>query len=468
MTANNDNKPVFRLARINEAGSPGQNEIVMLNEGPGGGGMSRREFIGAGITAAAAVAFLSACGRGQNPPVRMVSSGEANRVGARAALLNAHKNGVNSVFISSDGKWLASGGADKTVKLWDLPAQLFVKKMEGHKGDVHSVIITPGGSDAIISGSADNTVKIWSLPDGDLRGTLEDHKRAGQTLCASPDGTILASGSGDGMVLLRTETGTKTLGRHRTRVVSICISPNGKWMASADASSEIKIWSLPSGALIETLDLGQRSSVFLCASPDSKLLVTAGHDKYIRLWRMPGGELAQMMRATTGFGNFSSVCMSPDGKLLAAGTSNATITLWNLPDGKLLKTLIGHMASVNSVCISPDGKLLASGSTDKSIRLWSLDDGGTFVSGLVDLADTPDSVKGVIFTVTRDNGQVVVYTLPVGATIPDGSTCACNSVAGGIVTPKRNTSGSGSSGGGCRHGGGGQRCVCMAVRCRRS
>jgi hypothetical protein len=97
---------------------------------------------------------------------------------------------------------------------------------------------------------------------------------------------------------------------------------------------------------------------------------------------------------------------------------------------------------------------------DKTIRLWSIPDGG-LVSCLMDLADTPESVKGMVFSVPGENGRTITYTLPCGSALPDDATCSCNCVPGAIKPPPPSRSTAPSGGGGCRHG---TRCVCMAVR----
>jgi WD40 repeat protein len=157
------------------------------------------------------------------------------------------------------------------------------------------------------------------------------------------------------------------------------------------------------------------------------------------------------------------VAIGPDGKLLASGSRDGTVKLWSLPDGAPMKTLQGHGIHV-SVAISLDGKLLASGDRGGSIRLWSLPDGKP-LGCLIDLAASPDKVKGSTYTVTDAvTGQTLTYTLPCGSPIPSGATCACNCVPGNICQCVGVGGGGSSRGSG--GGRGGYRCICMAVRCR--
>ncbi|MDF9833831.1 WD40 repeat protein [Ereboglobus sp. PH5-5] len=473
MSTGDASKPAFQLTRVDEGEELyQQTEIVMISDGAGGGAMSRRDFLGAGITAAAAVAFLSACGK-EETTVRLAQADKRDVLGKKTALLRAHKESVNSIFISADGKWLASGSKDKTVKLWKLPERILEKTLDGHKNSIRSVLITPGKGEALISGGLDKQIKIWNLPGGEQAASLDDHKGGIFALCMSPDGTILASGSSDNTIKLRTEAGTKTLKGHQDSVLSLCISADGKWLASGSQDKTVKLWSLPGGSLINTFTGHHGRVASVCISPDGKLLVAGDSDGCLRLWSLPDGGTVKLLRVKNHIGSFVSTCISPDGQWLASGDAVSNIRLWSLPDGTLMKTLLGHTGSVNCLGISPDGKLLASGGSDSTIRLWSFP-GGELVSALPDMEDLinrPESVKGAVFAMTSETGQVITYTLPCGAAIPAGATCACNCVSG-LRKPatQRASSGTRPSGGGCRHGGGGsyQRCVCMAVRCRRT
>ncbi|MCC5613803.1 hypothetical protein LC605_01645 [Nostoc sp. CHAB 5836] len=115
--------------------------------------------------------------------------------------LEGHSEIVYSVSFSPDGKTLASGSADNTIKLWNLETGKEIRTLKGHSEYVYSVSFSPDGK-TLASGSADNTIKLWNLEtDKEIR-TLNGHSNSVNSVSFSPDGKTLASGSEDNTIKL--------------------------------------------------------------------------------------------------------------------------------------------------------------------------------------------------------------------------------------------------------------------------
>jgi serine/threonine protein kinase len=110
--------------------------------------------------------------------------------------LTGHSGGVYSVAISPDGQTLASGSADKTIKIWNLSTGQEIRTLTGHSDPVRSVAFSPDGQ-TLASGSFDKTIKIWNLSTGQEIRTLTGHSNWVNSVAFSRDGQTLASGSYD-------------------------------------------------------------------------------------------------------------------------------------------------------------------------------------------------------------------------------------------------------------------------------
>lgn len=108
------------------------------------------------------------------------------------ATLQGHKNYIWSVAFSPNGKLLASGSADKTIKLWDTATGKVTATLLGHDDDVYAVAFSPDGS-LLASGSGDE-IKLWEVATGKVKASLEEKDRTFLSVAFSPDGNMLASG----------------------------------------------------------------------------------------------------------------------------------------------------------------------------------------------------------------------------------------------------------------------------------
>ena len=113
--------------------------------------------------------------------------------------LRGHTDLVLSLAFNADGSTLASGGADGTLRLWNTSTGLPLKTLTEHTDWVNSVAFN---TTALASGSFDKTICLWDADTGNLQHTLTAHTGSVESLAFSSDGSVLASGSADGSVLL--------------------------------------------------------------------------------------------------------------------------------------------------------------------------------------------------------------------------------------------------------------------------
>ena len=248
--------------------------------------------------------------------------------------LKGHGGVVSSVAFSNDGKTLASGSFDSTVKLWDVATRQELATLKGHGGVVSSVAFSNDGK-TLASGSFDSTVKLWDVATRQELATLKGHGGVVSSVAFSNDGKTLASGSG---------------GFDRT----------------------VKLWDVATRQELATLKghAGDVSSVAF--SNDGKTLASGsgGFDRTVKLWDVATRQELATLKGHAG--DVSSVAFSNDGKTLASGSGgfDRTVKLWDVATRQELATLKGHGDGVRSVAFSNDGKTLASGSSDRTVKLW--------------------------------------------------------------------------------------------------
>jgi dipeptidyl aminopeptidase/acylaminoacyl peptidase len=247
---------------------------------------------------------------------------------------------------------------------------------EGHKREVNSVAFSPDGS-LLASGSGDRTVRLWRVEDGELLHALVGHANHVYSVAFSPDGSLLASGSGDRTVRLwRVEDRDFVYAFANTRfppVYSVAFSPDGRLLATGSRTNTVWLWQVENGELLRAIEGHKREVNSVAFSPDGSLLASGSGDRTVRLWRVEDGEL---LRSFEGHADsVDDVAFSPSGQLLATGSRDNTVRLWQVKDGNLLLILEGIPSWAHAVAFSPDGTLLAAGIWSRMIRLWRVEDG---------------------------------------------------------------------------------------------
>ncbi|MFH0902698.1 MAG: hypothetical protein V2A73_18865, partial [Pseudomonadota bacterium] len=287
-------------------------------------------------------------------------------------LLVGHSSLVYGLAFSVDGRLLASGSEDRTVRVWDTATARSIRDMAGHASRVWCVAFSPDGL-LLAAGMSGGPVRVWSVANWTERMVL-----AGSGgLAFAPDGGVLASGSSDGSIVLwDVASGGRqrsVLRGHERGVFSLDISKDGQTMVSSSPDRSVRVWDLASGVERNAFLGAQDEAMSVSLSPDGALVASGSRDKNIRLWRVA---TRPEDRAAGHEAVVYRVAISPDGRHLATGGTDRTVRVWEVASGAQLLSLAGSAGEVRGVAVSPDGRSLASGGSDCNIRVWDLESPG--------------------------------------------------------------------------------------------
>ncbi len=290
--------------------------------------------------------------------------------------LSGHGGWIKSLAINRNGGLVASGSNDRTIRIWNVTSGLMVKTLSGHGGPVEAVAFSPDDR-VLASGSSDNTIKIWDLASGREMQTLKGHTGWITTLTFSPDGKLLVSGSADRFVKLWNTTSwteTRTLKKHTETVTTASFSADGNLLSTAGADGNVCLWRSADYREQVVVSHGAHRILALVFRGRDELL-SAAADGSITTWNTASGKLKQTDAGEEGGPEVIFASFSPDAKTVAASSGNKMIELRMVGGSNATRFLESHAAGFYAVAFSPNGRWLSSGTNDKSIRLWQTNTG---------------------------------------------------------------------------------------------
>jgi WD40 repeat protein len=334
--------------------------------------------------------------------------------------LTGHTDAVRSLAFTPDGRQLVSGSADDTVRLWDVSGRLS-RVLTGHTERVFGVAVSPDGQ-LVASAGRDHDLRVWDRRSGTLELLLRGHgesvratafagKRtllsagndgrvfvwdvgdraparlatvtpgqsaAVRAVAASPDGSLLVTGSDDGRVVVR-DAGT---GEPRgpvlaagERVSGVAVAPDSRTVLTITAGGALDSWDVRAGTRTAPTAVTGDSEPVVAVSPDGRVIATGGKRQdlpgeagVVRLWDRqlrPLGELPRAQSWVRGLAYRQS-----DGALAATGADGIAWLWTGLPDHPVTRQVNLPANTMTVAAFSPDGRTLAIGDADGGVVLW--------------------------------------------------------------------------------------------------
>ena len=229
---------------------------------------------------------------------------------------------------------------------------------------MYSIAFSPDGR-LLATGSRDTTIRLWDASTGTLLRTLEPHGSWIRSVAFSPDGTRLVSGSGAEqftpgktaeLILWDVASGREIrrfAGPH-DRIYGVAYRPDGKQIASVNCESSLKLWDPESGALEHRL-VGHTDYIDCVAySPDGRTLATGGRDNVAILWDVAAARMLTRSAAMTAPSR--AWISAPTASRWSPRTRNAAIKLWDVARGAEIAHL-RNSSGVIAVRYAPDGRI---------------------------------------------------------------------------------------------------------------
>eukprot|EP00123_Amoebidium_parasiticum_P014627 comp22580_c0_seq1/m.34501 comp22580_c0_seq1/g.34501 ORF comp22580_c0_seq1/g.34501 comp22580_c0_seq1/m.34501 type:complete len:512 (-) comp22580_c0_seq1:389-1924(-) len=207
---------------------------------------------------------------------------------------HAHTKGVTCVAFSRDNSHVCTGSFDNAVRVHGLKSGKTVKDMRGHTGYVNSVTYA-GDANQIYSASSDGTVKLWDVKTSTCMQTFkpsfsgEVAVNSVHLLPRSPDHFLVCNRSSTVSILNTRGQVVKSFSSGKQKggdFVGCAVSPRGDWVYCVGEDSVLYCFSMLTGKLEQTLNLGSdKETVAIAHHPHQNLLATCCVDGTIRLWK---------------------------------------------------------------------------------------------------------------------------------------------------------------------------------------
>ncbi len=296
----------------------------------------------------------------------------------RRAVLSGHKDAVVSARFSPDGKFVVTGGADKTVRFWRADSGSPAGRRISLRTPVRGASFNRDGTLVVVA-SEDGTARVLRRSSGErIAPVLRPPGGRVLTAAFSPNGNLVITGSDDGNAQVwRWSTGKQVavLKGHGGPVSGATFNPNGELVVTASDDGIARVWRWSARKVLTVLPAGNGRLFGAAFSPDGELVVTASDDKTARVWQWRTRKQLARLRPP---GPVLSASFSPDGRFVvtAANSESGQLQVWEIYNneraitGRRLATLRGHKGPCYDAAFSPDGKLIASACAEGSARLW--------------------------------------------------------------------------------------------------
>ncbi|KAJ1654362.1 hypothetical protein IWQ61_005691 [Dispira simplex] len=296
----------------------------------------------------------------------------------RASLVGHQASVKCAKFVGPFDQYIASGGSDNRIRLWDVGSCTCLATLKGHTSKIWDLACDHTQA-LLASASGDCTVKLWDIQDAkdpSCVATLTGHEGDVYSLGYHPCNTHIVSGGYDKTIRVTdvtTGSMVKVLSGHELSVSQVTFNPLGNLVVSGSKDKTIKFWDILSGTCIKTVSAHLGEVTSLAMNYNGTLLLTSSKDNSTRLWDV------RMMKPVQKFKGHQNISKNfirsgfLHHSLILSGSEDGVIYLWDQDSSAIVQRLQGHQGVVYSASWSNHQGLLCSCSDDTTVKTWAFD-----------------------------------------------------------------------------------------------
>ena len=287
---------------------------------------------------------------------------------------------ANRLAVSPDGALIAATGSSPTTNrqdsltMWDAHNGNLIYERKAHPEFPVAIAFSPDGKE-VATGGVDYTVKVWDAASGAVRLNLPVEDGVIWSIAYHPDGQRFAVVGSEGMIRFYDRATGKALWSWDGGIgwlASVAFSPDGSRLAIVGGdTSEAKVWDVVAGKELLTLTGHMSANWGVAFSPDGARIVTCGNDGTARIWDAATGQLLLTLAGHTS--TIVTARFSPDGTRITTASKDGTNRIWDSVTGKELVS-VEAVFSPNDGAFTPDGERLVTGGLGMQVIALTIDE----------------------------------------------------------------------------------------------